>query len=68
MNRKVNRREFLTNTALTGLGFLTARGSVLAQGNSANEKLNIGNYPCRRPGPGQYGQGHRREHRRPVRC
>jgi len=42
VNLKTNRREFLRSTTLAGLGFWVARSSVLAQGNSANGRLNIG--------------------------
>ncbi len=42
MAERITRREMLRKTALGGLGFWVARGSVLAEGNSANDKLNVG--------------------------
>jgi len=42
MAERLTRREMLRKTALGGLGFWVARSSVLAEGNSANERLNIG--------------------------
>ncbi len=42
MAERVSRREMLRKTALGGLGFWVARGSMLPQAYAANEKLNIG--------------------------
>ncbi|HZU39139.1 MAG TPA: Gfo/Idh/MocA family oxidoreductase [Gemmataceae bacterium] len=41
MSRRSNRRDFLKQTSLAGLGFWAAGGLALADGKSANEKLNI---------------------------
>ena len=41
MAKRMTRREMMRTTALGGFGFWVARSGVLAQGNSANEKLNI---------------------------
>ena len=42
MNRRTNRRRFLKNTALAGVGIYVAGSGYTARGFSANEKLNIG--------------------------
>jgi len=42
MAERLTRREMVHRTYLAGLGFWVARSGVLAQGKSANEKLNIG--------------------------
>jgi len=42
MNRRTNRRRFLRNTALAGVGILVAGTGRNAQCRSPNEKLNIG--------------------------
>ena len=41
MGRRTNRREFLHQTAATGMGFRVAGGVTPAQSKSPNEKLNI---------------------------
>ena len=41
MSRKTNRRDFLKQTAVAGVGFWMAGGVTLAESTSANEKLNI---------------------------
>jgi len=41
MKRRTNRRTFLQETSLAGLGFWVAGGISLADSKSANEKLNI---------------------------
>jgi predicted dehydrogenase len=41
MAERLTRREMVRKTVLGGLGFWVARGGVLAQGNSANDKLNL---------------------------
>ena len=41
MNAHKNRRQFLTDTALAGVGFWVAGGLATADSKSANEKLNI---------------------------
>ena len=42
MNRFANRRRFLKNTAWAGIGLWTAGSAGVGQGQSPNEKLNIG--------------------------
>ena len=42
MNRRTNRRRFLKNTALAGVGICVVGPGGTAQGRSPNEKLNIG--------------------------
>jgi predicted dehydrogenase len=39
MGRRTNRRDFLKQTALTGVGFWVAGGLTLANNNSANDRL-----------------------------
>jgi predicted dehydrogenase len=41
MKRKTNRRDFLKETTLAGVGFWVAGGIALADSKSANEKVNI---------------------------
>ena len=41
MNRRSNRREFLKNSALTGVGFWVTAGVARPQSKSPNEKINI---------------------------
>ena len=41
MSRRTNRRSFLKETALAGVGFWAAGGVTLAQGRAANDKLNF---------------------------
>jgi predicted dehydrogenase len=41
MTRRSNRRQFLKNTTLAGVGFWAAGGLAVADSKSANEKLNI---------------------------
>lgn len=42
MSRKPNRRDFLKQATLVGVGFWAAGGVAVARSKSANEKLNIG--------------------------
>jgi predicted dehydrogenase len=42
MTKRLSRRDMLRKTALGSLGFWIARNSALAEGDSANDKLNIG--------------------------
>lgn len=42
MNTNISRRRFLGNAALAGAAFYIGRSSSFAQGQSANNKLNIG--------------------------
>ena len=42
MNQQTNRRNFLKRSTLSGTGFCVVGSRVLAQGQSPNEKLNIG--------------------------
>ena len=41
MTRRTNRRDFLKQSALAGVGFWVAGGLTLADSKSPNEKLNI---------------------------
>src|SRR5260370_1420314 len=41
MSRRTNRRQFLQQTGLAGIGFWAAGGVALADSKSPNEKLNI---------------------------
>jgi len=51
MSRKKNRREFLTGTAMAGVGYWVASRRAWAQSKSPNEKLNVAAI-------GAGGQGH----------
>lgn len=42
MTKRLSRRDMLRKTALGSLGFWIARNSALAEGDSVNDKLNIG--------------------------
>jgi len=42
MNRRTNRRRFLKNTGLAGVGLWVGASATTARGRSPNEKLNIG--------------------------
>lgn len=42
MKERLSRREMLRKTALGSLGFWVARNTVLAEGNPASDRLNIG--------------------------
>ena len=41
MSQQVNRRTFLTQTAVLGAGVTILKSGILKAGNSPNEKLNI---------------------------
>jgi predicted dehydrogenase len=41
MSRRTNRRQFIQQTGLAGIGFWVAGGITLGAGKAANEKLNI---------------------------
>src|SRR5438105_4583313 len=41
MNRKTNRRQFIQQSAATGLGFWVAGGLARAESKSANDKLSF---------------------------
>ena len=42
MNKNISRRRFLSTTAIAGAAFYIGRSASFGQGNSANDKLNIG--------------------------
>ncbi|MFH1268468.1 MAG: twin-arginine translocation signal domain-containing protein, partial [Planctomycetota bacterium] len=56
MNRQTSRRSFLKRTTLAGAGFCVVSSSVLAKGQSPNEKLNIGVVGVAGRGGGNMGE------------